>query len=101
MEMARQAKAPSRPSTTLPCHCQTLLRAHLALQQWSGQVPVCFFEVPERTKRGPEDLAEHLGGSEPITPYTRRILAGSMRKYRYLCKQLRATGLLLFTLEPR
>ena len=52
-------------------------------------------------RRGAGDLAEHLGGSEPITPYTCRILAGSRRKYRSLCKQLRATGLLRFALEPR
>ena len=43
-----------------------------------------FLEVPERMRRGPEDLADHLGGSAPITPYTCRILAGSRRKYRSL-----------------
>ena len=60
-----------------------------------------FLEVPERMRRGPDDFAEHLGGSGPITPYTCRILCGSRRKYLSLCKQLRGTGLLRFTLEPR
>ena len=60
-----------------------------------------FLEVPERMKRSPEEYAEVLRSSEAVTPYTCRILVGSARKYRLLCRQLHAIGLLRFTLNPK
>lgn len=60
-----------------------------------------FLEFPERMMRGCAELEDLFEHSNPITPYTCRVLQRSRRKYSQLCRQLHDVSLLLFTLKPK